>query len=94
MKQHRGLLEKIMTAADLQSEPLPRAPLLELNGERRVLIENHFGVTQYSDQEICVKVSYGLICICGSGLELACMSKERLVITGSIDAVRLMKGRT
>lgn len=93
MKQSEGLFEKIMAAADLQGEPLPKTPLLELNGERRVLLENHFGVTQYSSQEICVKVSYGLICISGSELELACMSRERLVIIGSIDGVRLLKGR-
>ena len=93
MKQPKGLFEKLMGAADLHGEPIPGMPLLELNGERRVLIENHHGVTQYSNQEICVKVSYGLICICGTGLELACMSKERLVITGHVDTVRLLKGR-
>ena len=94
MKQSRGFWERIMTVADLGSEPIPGAPLLELNGAGRLLIENHSGVTQYSEQEICVKVSYGLISVCGSCLSLACMSKERLVITGSIDAVHLLKGRT
>ena len=94
MKQPKGLVEKLMHAAELHNEPLPGVPLLELSGTRRVLIENHGGVTQYTQQEICIKVRYGLICVCGTGLELACMSKERLVITGCIDAIRLMKGRS
>lgn len=93
MKQGPGLFEKLMSAADLNTEPILRTPLLELSGERRVLIENHFGVTQYSKQEICIKVNFGCICISGSDLELACMSRERLVITGCIHGIQLLKGR-
>ncbi len=92
MKQRKGLLQTIMTAADLPGEPLPGLPLLELAGDRRVLIENHFGVTAYCDKEISVKVKFGQICICGSDLELTCMTKERLVISGCIDGVQLYKG--
>ena len=94
MKQPSRMVEKLMQAAELHNAPLPGVPLLELSGQRRVLIENHHGVTEYSQQEICVKVCFGLFCICGTGLELASMSKERLVITGCIDTVRLLKGRT
>ena len=92
MKQRKGLLQTIMTAADLPSEPLPGLPLVELAGDHRVLIENHCGVTAYSDQEICVRVKYGQICISGNNLELLCMTKERLIIQGSIDGVQLFKG--
>ena len=94
MKQSKRLLDRLMQAAEVHNEPLPGVPLLELSGQRRVLIENHHGVTQYSREEICVKVCFGLFCICGTGLELACMSKERLVITGCIETVQLLKGRT
>lgn len=93
MKQRRGLLERVAQAADLPSEPLPKLPLIELAGERRVLIENHLGVTQYGTQEIRVRVNYGHIMICGSGLELARMTKEQLVITGCIYGVTLHRGK-
>lgn len=92
MKQRKGLFQAIMTAADLPGEPVPGVPLLELAGDRRVLIENHLGVTAYCDTEICVKVKYGQICICGSDLELTCMTKERLIISGRIDGIQLFKG--
>ncbi len=91
MKEHRNLLERAVLAADLPAEPLPGLPLVEIAGTRRVLIENHCGVTVYGCREIRVKVSYGQICICGTKLELTKMTKHQLVITGNIDAVSLHK---
>lgn len=93
MKKNKNILERIACAADLSTEPLPRLPLVELAGENRVLVENHQGVIQYGCQEICLKVCYGYISICGNQLELARMTKEQLVITGVIDSISLCRGR-
>lgn len=93
MKQRKGILERVMNGADLGTEPLPKLPLVELAGEHRVLIENHHGVAQYGCNEILAKVGFGYICICGSKLELAQMTREQLVITGNVEAVRLIRGR-
>lgn len=72
---------------------LPGNTVVEIAGYRRVLIENHRGVTQYSPQQISVHVKYGQVCICGTGLTLSQMTCSRLVICGSIDSVTLLKGR-
>lgn len=89
MKKDRHFLERIAEGMDLTGEPVPGCPLVEISGERRVLIENHLGITQYSREEICVKVKYGCISVCGSCLDLVCMSRERLIISGNIDQVKL-----
>ena len=91
MKYTRGLFERMTFAADLPGESIPGMSLVELAGSRRVLVERHQGVTQYSCCEIRIKVSYGELCVCGTGLELAQMTKEQLVITGSIDTITLIK---
>ncbi len=82
-------VQRITEAADLHGEVLPGVPLVELAGENRVLIECHCGVTEYSTERISVKVKYGQVCICGCGLELTVMTKERLVISGRIDIIEL-----
>lgn len=87
----RYFAERLADSADLSGEPMPGVPVVELAGDRRVLIERHGGVTEYSCERICVKVRYGLVCICGCGLELTCMTREQLVITGRIDAVQLQR---
>ena len=81
--------ERIPFSFDLPSEPLPGQPIVELAGCGRVLIENHFGVTEYSCQSVCVKVKYGYIHICGDNLKIVRMSKQRLVICGSVESISL-----
>ncbi len=68
-------------------------PLVEIAGEKRVLIENHRGVTAYDANRICVRVKFGQICVCGEELTLAQMTGTCLVICGRIDSVTLLRGR-
>lgn len=91
MGKRRYIWERLADGADLAAEPMPGQPIVEIAGDRRVLIENHFGVKEYSREKIAVKVKYGFVCVCGCGLELIRMTREQLVISGSIDAVSLVR---
>lgn len=91
MGRGRYLLERLADEADLSAEPLPGQPIVEIAGDRRVLIENHFGVKEYSRERITVKVKYGFVSVCGCHLELMRMTKEQLVICGRIDGVMLQR---
>ena len=92
MGKRKSIFERISFAADLPDEPIPRLPLVEIAGGRRVLIENHLGVVAYESERICVKVTYGTVCVCGNNLELARMIRGQLVITGKIRSVELNGG--
>lgn len=91
MKQNMRLLDHITAAAELSDEALPGLPLVEIAGDKRVLIEHHKGVLQYAQHKISVRASYGRICISGQNLQLLKMTKDQLLITGCIDAVELMR---
>lgn len=93
MKQNKSFAQRFVDGVDLPGESLPRQPLLELCGDKRVLIENHGGVMEYGMEKIQVRVKYGAICICGSGLRLCRMSGQQLVITGKIETVNVLRGR-
>lgn len=82
--------EKIVRQMELSPEPVPGLPLVEISGQRRVLIENHRGVSGYGPEQIRIRVKFGEISVRGCGLELARMSREQLVITGRIDFVSLI----
>ncbi len=92
MGRKRSFVDRLAAVTDLQDEPIPGLPLVEIAGDRRVLIENHQGVTQYGRQSIQVRVKFGAVCICGAGLELARMTRGQLVISGRIDSVSLLRG--
>jgi sporulation protein YqfC len=87
----RYILARFSEDSDLISEQLPGQTIVELAGDRRVLIENHFGVKAYGREQIIVKVKYGYVCVCGCGLELLRMNREQLVIRGRIDEISLRR---
>ena len=91
MRRNRNWMERLADGMDLPGEPIPGQPLAELAGDRRLLIEHHRGVTQYSREQICVKVSYGHIQVCGCCLELSRMTAEQLVISGQIRQITLLR---
>ena len=89
--QSVNLMQKLADGVDLAGGRLPGMPIVEIAGECRVLIERHGGVTEYSRERISVKVRYGMITVCGCGLELTRMTREQLVISGRIDGVQLQR---
>ena len=93
MKERKNFLDHLSVAADLQDEAIPGLPLVEILGNRRVLIEHHCGVTEYGADQICVKVKQGAIAIFGCNLELALMTKDRLIVSGCIGGVKLIGRR-
>lgn len=64
-------------------------PILELVGQRRLLIENHQGVLSYATNEIKIKVSYGCITVVGNELQLMEMNRVKLAICGRIDGMQI-----
>lgn len=91
MGKGRMFLERLADEAEIGAEPVPGQSIVEIAGERRVLIENHLGVKGYSSDKIVVKVKFGFVSVCGCGLEMLRMTKEQLVIRGRIDGVTLQR---
>ena len=93
MKQQSRVLRQLELRAQLSGQPLPGVPIVEMTGDRRVLIENHCGVKGYSCSCVCVGVPFGCVVVEGSNLEISQMSASKLVITGVICSVRLERSR-
>ncbi len=84
-------LQHLADRTELESEALPGIPILEIAGDRRVLIERHEGVLEYGPERILVRVAYGTVCVTGCGLELVRMTHQQLVIAGRVDSVSLQR---
>jgi len=80
---------RLLDTIDLPVEANTALPLIEIVGNRRVLIENHRGVSVYGKDEICIRTKNGEIIVQGCELTLAQMTKERLIITGTVERVSL-----
>ena len=84
-------IRRIVDNAELMDEILPGQTIIELLGEGRVLIEGHGGVLAYSSDEVCAKVNFGVVKISGCNLELSFMCKNKLVISGRILSIHLLR---
>ena len=93
MGNGRNLWERMIRQTELGAESVPGQSIIEIAGERRVLIENHQGVAAYGRENILVNMKFGCLRISGCNLEIIHMTKEQLVIYGRIDAVGLQRRR-
>lgn len=93
MGKQKEFLRHLADRMDLQAEPIPGKPALELLGENRLVVEHHQGILDYSREEILIRVNYGSILVTGENLELSFMSDQQLIITGRIGNLKLNGGR-
>ena len=83
MERWRRLVQESVTVFE-------GGPRVDLQGDRRVVIENHRGMVEYSDTCMRVSVRGGVIRVTGMGLELLVMNHDELVIGGRIAGVELL----
>ena len=88
----RDWMHRLTEGMELPGETLPGMSIAELAGDRRILVEGHRGVTEYTPCRVTVKVTFGELSVSGSGLELRQMSRQQLVISGRINALELRRG--
>lgn len=91
MRQYGKTLQRLSGSIYQSNDAFPGMPIVELAGDRRVLIENHMGVIEYGKERISIKVKYGVLSVCGNNMELAKMTKYQLVVTGRIDSVAISR---
>ena len=89
MAKSKNINDKFFFGKHSYAEPLPGIPIMELAADKRMVIENHDGVVEYSDTRICVSIRNGVYRISGAHLSLSYMSRFQLIITGRIDMISI-----
>lgn len=76
--------DKLFDIPEELSTDIPKITILDFN---RMLIENYKSILEYQDFFIRIKMSTGLININGFKLIMNEMTKDDLIITGTIESV-------
>ena len=92
MKLYEKFRGKLPELLDLPDQTLPGVPIIEIYGDRRVLIEGCCTVIQYGGSCIKLRNSCGVVCVCGCGLKMAELSYEKMIITGKIESISFPRG--
>ena len=80
----KGVLEKAAEMFYLPEEVLIGLPKIIMTGNRRIQIEYHKGLLEYSETLIVVNCGKSLLKVTGDRLEIVSMTTEELLITGVI----------
>ena len=70
-----------------KTAPILAAPFVGITGRTRVAIESHSGISEFTPQEIRVRLSDGCLVIRGADLSVDYMSENSLAVSGSISSV-------
>ena len=81
------ILRRTSEIFDIPGEAAAGMARVTITGLRRVHVENHRGLLEYSPEEIMVNTGAFRVCIKGAGLDISAMSDMELVVTGSIKTV-------
>ena len=66
-------------------------PRIELTGGRRLLIEDHRGILEYTGSVLRAAMRRGTLCVRGEGLELTALTLRELAVSGRIRSVEFLE---
>jgi sporulation protein YqfC len=86
----KNLFERAADLFDLPADVLAGLPHLEIAGCRRLLLENHKGILEYSDRQIDINGGQVIVRIKGKDLDLRAMNANELSLEGLIFGVEFV----
>jgi sporulation protein YqfC len=86
-RKENGVLSEVAELFDLPADVVAGLPRLEMVGSRQLYLEHHTGILAYSDTQIDVNTTAGVLRVRGKRLTLLAMTAEEVRLGGAISAV-------
>ena len=90
-RKESRVLDTVAELFDLPADVVAGLPRLEMVGSRQLYLERHTGILSYSEEQIDVNTTGGVLRIRGTRLALMAMTAEELRIGGEIAAVEWVR---
>lgn len=90
-RRESGVLSTVAELFDLPADVIAGLPRLEMVGSRQLYLEHHAGILSYSEEQIDVNTSGGVLRVKGGDLTLLAMTAEELRIGGRIASVEWVR---
>ncbi|HOL50794.1 MAG TPA: YabP/YqfC family sporulation protein [Bacillota bacterium] len=78
--------ERMSDALGVPKDVALDLPRLSLEGNARLVMENHKGLIEYSADRLCIQTTVGQVSIVGRKLVLRGINRERIVVEGRFDS--------
>ncbi|MDR3207314.1 MAG: YabP/YqfC family sporulation protein [Oscillospiraceae bacterium] len=86
----KSLFERAADVFDLPADVLAGLPRLEIAGCRRLLMENHRGILEYSGEQIDINGGQVVVRVKGKGLDLRAMNANELSLDGLLFSIEFV----
>jgi sporulation protein YqfC len=88
MKKWRHKVKQwISDKLELPEDVMMDLPRITMIGQVHIYIENHYGVLQFSDEVVRLKLRHGQLLIKGKSFVLKIILRDELLLEGKIDQV-------
>lgn len=87
----QGLLTKFARSTGLPEDLLRDLPCLRMEGSGKMIVENHKGISIFTESQLKVRTSEGSVFVSGSNFVLEGIGSEGLVLTGNIENIEFRK---
>lgn len=91
MGKKSSIKHKLSESLDLPKDVILNIPNIKITGNTEIMIENHRGILEYSNEILRMNSGLGVIKIVGSNLQIKEVSQEDIQIQGLIDSVEFIK---
>ena len=82
--------EKLTKSLELPEEILLEKLNMEIMGKEKINIINHKGIIFYSNENIKINTSCGIISITGEKLNLSTLISEEIIIEGKLKSIEYL----
>lgn len=83
-------MERMAQLLSLPSDAILGSSKIEILSDKRVLVFNHEGIIEYSEEQVCINTKSRTLKIGGSELLVAAMNRTGLKITGNIKTLEFI----
>ena len=89
----RRAVRPVLEALSLPEDASGRAVRLTALGSSRLLVENHLGLAEVTEERVRLATREGMLAVSGEGLRLTDVRRGALCIAGVIREIQLPAGR-
>jgi sporulation protein YqfC len=86
--QRQRLQKKLANLLEIPDDIVLDLPRITLLGNMQMLVENHKGIIEYTNDFVRIRLNRGLLVIVGESLSLGNLQAEELIVEGEITALR------
>ncbi len=84
LRKRTEILYDLAARLELPEEALAGTVKVTVTAGKRALIENHRGILEFGTERIIIRTERGKLILSGSALDIRCMEKRDLLISGNL----------